>query len=840
MPSTDWPVVHRYDQEHLDRISLPLGGIGTGTVGLGGRGDLRDFELGNRPGKGFRPEWAFFAIRAEPEGGEPTALAIEGAVPSERYEGAFGSPAAHHGLPRFARCSFDAGYPFGRVNLADDAFPVQVELVAFNPFVLSDVATSSIPAAIFRHRLTNLADVPTAVTVALAMSNFVGANGTEDRVGGNVNTVRSADGISGVTLSAPGLEPDAEAAGEVTLAVLTDPGTTVSQRTGWDDRRWGNPVLDFWDDLLDDGLLVDRQTTAARPIASLAAALRIPADEAVEVTFLLTWNFPNRRAWRSEDHGGINVGEYSDAVIGNAYSITYPDSWQTATDLASRVDDLEHASAASLRAVAEADAPGELVEAALFNLSTLRSPTVFQSADGEYYGWEGVGDRTGSCYGTCTHVWGYEFATSLLFAPIARSFRNTQFARCTDDNGLMSFRAGLPAERSQSWHLGAADGQLACLVHLYLDWKLSGDDELLGALWPAARRALEFCWIPGGWDPDRDGVMEGVQHNTMDVEYYGPNPQMGSWYLAALRACAEMARAQGEEEFASYCEKLGASGSRWLDEELFNGEYYRHEVRGVTDASTIADGLRHQSMGAADTTDPDLQLADGCLVDQLVGQYAAGLVGLGDLLDPDHIETTLRTVHRRNFRRSFTHHFNHMRSFVLGDEAAVLMCTYDADKRPRRPFPYFSEVMTGFEYTAATGLLQVGATEEGLEIVRAIRDRYDGRKRNPFDEAECGHHYARAMASWSAFATWNDIWYDGRRRELTIGAGTTRSQRFWSTGAAFGIWRPGSEPDALGTLSVVHGELALDAVVLEGVRHPSPNAVLTSETPWTVGMPARR
>ncbi len=835
MASLDWPVVHHYDAAHLDRISLPVGGIGTGTIGLGGRGDLRDFEIGNRPAKGFRPEWAFFAIRAQTDGREPVALAVEGPVPVDGYEGAFGSPTAHHGLPRFTSCEFEAGYPFGRVRLRDDSFPVAVELVGFNPFVLTDVVSSSIPAVILRHRLTNLADAPTAVSVALSMSNFVGANGTEDATGDNQNTPRRAEGIRGVTFTAPGLPPEAEAGGEFTMALLTPSGTTASHRTGWDDRRWGNPILDFWDDLLDDGRLEDRPTSAVRPIASLAGSVHLGVGESADLTFLLTWNFPQRRAWRSEDHGGINVGEYSDAIVGNAYSLAYPDSWRTATDLVGQLDELERASAATVRAVVESDAPREVVEAALFNLSTLRSPTVFQIADGEYYGWEGVGDRTGSCYGTCTHVWGYEFATSLLFAPIARSFRRTQFGRCTDDSGLMSFRAGLPAaEHSRTWDLAAADGQMACLVHLYLDWKLSGDDDLLATLWPAARRALEFCWLPGGWDADRDGVMEGVQHNTMDVEYYGPNPQMGSWYLAALRACAEMATARGEAEFASFCEKLFGSGSKWLDGELFNGEYYRHEVRGVSDPTQIAAGLRHRSMGAVDTVDPDLQLADGCLVDQLVGQYAAALVGLGDLLDPEHVATTLRTVHRRNFVRSFTHHFNHMRSFVLGDEAAVLMCTYDADKRPTRPFPYFSEVMTGFEYTAATGLLQVGAADEGLEIIRSIRDRYDGRKRNPFDEAECGHHYARAMASWSAFATWNDAWYDGRSRELAIGNRLAQGRRFWSTGAAFGSWQPGDRDGEVGTLSVVHGELALDGLVVDGVRHASPAPVLTPDTVWTV------
>jgi len=399
----------------------------------------------------------------------------------------------------------------------------------------------------------------------------------------------------------------------------------------------------------------------------------------------------------------------------------------------------------------------------------------------------------------------------------------------------MSFRAGLPAGQfSQTWDLAAADGQMACLVHLYLDWRLSGDDGLLTELWPAARRTLEFCWIAGGWDADRDGVMEGVQHNTMDVEYYGPNPQMGAWYLAALRAAEEMAAAVGDDDFAHSCRELFGSGSQWLDEHLFNGSYYRHEVRPVIDEKDIAPGLRHRSMGATSTTEPDLQLADGCLVDQLVGQYAATLSGLGDLLDPGHVDTALRSVYRRNFQRNFTHHFNHMRSFVLGDEAAVLMCTYDQGKRPVRPFPYFSETMTGFEYTVASGLLQVGAIAAALEIIAAIRNRYDGERRNPFDEAECGHHYARALASWSAFATWNDIDYDGRTQTMIIGERAPESQAFWSTGFAFGTWVPRADSDTRGVLRVVRGELPLSSLTVDGDTHQPPSAVLTSDSPWAV------
>src|SRR5258708_40219855 len=93
-----WPVLSRYDQEHTGRIALPIGGIGTGTVSLGGRGNLQDWEIVNRPAKGFTPNRTFFAIRTASESGEPILRALEGKLPPELYEGWSGSPAAMPGL----------------------------------------------------------------------------------------------------------------------------------------------------------------------------------------------------------------------------------------------------------------------------------------------------------------------------------------------------------------------------------------------------------------------------------------------------------------------------------------------------------------------------------------------------------------------------------------------------------------------------------------------------------------------------------------------------------------------------------------------------------------------
>ncbi len=827
-----WPVLCTYEGARLRRVALPLGGIGTGTVSLGGRGDLWDWEMVNRPAKGFTPGNAFFALFARPHGGEPVTRALEGQIPPEDYEGDTGSHVPNHGLPRFAGCRFETAYPLGQVVLHDPDVPLGVRLQAFNPLVPCDPDRSGIPLAALRFVLTNHTDAPVSASVCGSLRNFVGTDGTRGAPKANRNEYRESDGLRGVFMRSDGVSPDAEQWGTVALAVTGE--HEVTHRTAWPELSWGGGLLDFWDDFSSDGRLEERDAASDSPTTSLAASLEVPPDGDASVTFLLAWHFPNRMSWNpgsSEgccDGGSACEGPEGDRV-GNYYATRYADAWDVLTTTFPELARLEAETVEFVSAFVGSDLPDAVKEAALFNLSTLRSQTCFRTSDSRFYGWEGCNDRSGCCHGSCTHVWNYEQATAFLFGSLSRSMREVELVHATDDRGLMSFRVHLPLARARDWHLAAADGQMGCVMKLYRDWQLSGDDGMLRSLWPQAKRALEFCWIPGGWDADRDGVMEGCQHNTMDVEYYGPNPQMGTWYLGALRAAEEMARYLGEEDFARTCRDLFAHGSEWLDEHLFNGEYYEHRILPPGSEEDVADGLRHESMGARELSNPDLQLGAGCLIDQLVGQYFAHVCGLGYLLRKDHVDATLHSLMRYNFKPSLRGHFNYMRSFALGDEPAMLMCTYPRGRRPRRPFPYATEVMTGFEYTAAVHMLYEGLGQEGLRIVEAVRSRYDGLRRNPFDEAECGHHYARAMASWAAVLALTGFHYSGVEQEIEIAASTMPVRWFWSTGDAWGTVE--QRPDADGIeveLRVLGGALRLHRLTLRGAGtvHAEPEGVM--------------
>ncbi len=825
-----WPVLRTYDSRHLGRIAMPLGGLGTGTVSLGGRGDLRDWEIMNRPAKGFVPYSGdriyapFFSLWARPRGGPAVARILEGPVPPELIEGASGCRAAAPGLPRFRSARFAAAYPLGQVMLEDPAVPLSVRLEAFNPFIPADEAASSLPVAVLRYVLHNPGRRSVAAAVCGTLPNFIGMDGSLTRfsdageaiprgAAGNRNRFRREGDLAGIFMDSKGVPTGAAAWGTLALALVKAPW--VSHRTGWSSHSWGGSLLEFWESWLRQGALREPESVKRTdmPLASLAARLNVPARSTRSLTFLIAWHFPNRASWTPVGDPWAETPAAADRV-GNHYTRRFQNAWQAVRHTAARLPVLERDTVAFVNAFCSSDLPPPIKEAALFNLSTLRSQTCFRTPDGRWWGWEGVFDRAGSCYGNCTHVWNYEQAAPFLFGNLARSMRETEFLLATGRDGHMAFRVKLPVARAAEPGTAAADGQMGCLVKLYRDWQLSGDDRWLRRLWPQARRALAFAWAPGGWDADQDGVMEGCQHNTLDVEWYGPNPLMGFWYLAALRAAEAMALHVGDAAFAQRCHALWQRGSAWLDAHLFNGDYYRHEIRPPVPGQVVAAGLRMNEDGPP-PAQPFAQLGDGCLVDQTAGQALAHLCGLGYLAERGHIRSALRAVMRHNFKPSLADHLCHTRVYALGDEAGLVMASHPRG-RPPSPILHFSECMTGFEYTAAVQMIQEGLRPQALRVIRAIRARFDGCRRNPFDEAECGHHYARAMASWGAVPAWPGFHYSAPAGTLTLDdrPGTW----FWSTGQAWGtlrLARRGAgrrvECDVLG------GRLRLERVLIRGV-----------------------
>ena len=507
----EWPMFRHYDADHLYQVALPLGGIGTGTVSLGGRGELRDWEIMNIPGKQYSTvtkgnNAPFFAIYVKQPEQKAVARLLEGPLYTQEYLHYEGRPVNHHGLPRFEQASFDAAYPFGQVNLSDASLPVKVRIKGFNPLVPCDIDASSLPVAVLCYEVTNCGDEPLDVSVCGSIRNFIGKDGSQFRtdwkgdyipVGAkkNRNVYREEKGMKGIYFCSEDVDRDDPAWG--TMALVTDSEGVVSYRTTSKPDNWSNALLNFWDDFSDDGVMVEKsQPLEDDPMASLAIKKHIAPHKTDTFVFFLTWDFPNRKAW-------------SETVVGNYYSTLYKDAWDAARIILPQIPRLEEESLLFVQSFLDSSFPDVVKEAALFNLSVLRSQTVFRIPSGHLMGWEGVMDRFGSCQGSCTHVWNYEVATPFLFGGLARTMRDVEFNYATKENGLMCFRAALPLSEANKGNAAAADGQMGCVMKFYRDWQLLGDHQYLANNWEQVKKVLSYAWIEKGWDGNQDGVMEG-------------------------------------------------------------------------------------------------------------------------------------------------------------------------------------------------------------------------------------------------------------------------------------------------------------------------------------------
>lgn len=831
---TRWRDAPTYRGDDRRSVSLPVGGIGTGTVGFGGRGQLRDWEIENRPSKGLVSELSFLACSVRGAATPSQARLLEGDLFAEEAHGSQGSSSPVAGLPRFSTCEFQALYPFGRVLLSDAQFPVEASVEVFNPFSPGDEELSGLPIAVFTVRVTSLVDEPLDCSVMLSAEALTGhslrSRGAESRPWA---VPRSNGSTYGYLLYDAALGTDEEDWGTLAAAVVGEDGWVGPT---WGLGKWNQGLLEMWRAFQATGRpgegdfgvgdAVPAATYGSGLAGTMGASRALGPRGSSEIIFVLAWHFPNRRSWTWGKRGpGGASGSHN---VGNYYTEGTEDAWEVLSGQAARLTELKERTWEFVRAFWESDLSLSTKEAALFNLSTLRSQTFFRTRGGDAFGWEGCLDDAGSCLGSCTHVWNYDLATPFLFGSLARKMREVEYLHATGPDGAMSFRVMLPLEEARFYEHVAADGQFGCVVKLFREWRLSGDDEWLKTLWPACRRSVEFAWSKGSWDADRDGVAEGAQHNTMDVEYFGPNPVVQSWYLAALAAAAEMASAVGDPAFSATCRDMFSAGAAATEELLFNGSYYQQKVVPPGDFSTVPPRLRRPDMGAGNPHAPEFQIGDGCIIDQLVGDTYGRVAGLPAVLDVGHSGAALRSVHELNYVGDFGNWTNYMRTYAGRGERGHIVLAYPKEL-PEHPMPYWSEVWTGLEYVYAIGLVQAGHDELAEDVVAAARQRYSGKRRNPFDETECGHHYARALSSWGLLVALTGFSYDARTATMAF-APASSARWFWSNGSAWGTFEQSARHggDKLLRLQVLNGQVEVQAVIVGGValRPPTPGMLL--------------
>jgi uncharacterized protein (DUF608 family) len=773
-----------YRGKELERIGMPVGGLCAGQLYVGGDGKLWHWDLFNKSlGTGDHN----YAHPPLPSSPLEQGFAVEVVAGGERQMRALD----HSG---FSDIRFCGEYPIAFVDYRDPQSPVTLSLEAFSPHVPLDTQASSLPVTVMRYTVKNTTSATVEVQLAGWLENAVGLYTVPGDAALRRNRVYRKPGILAIESE---IEPPKDQ-----KIVFTDHRLTK----GDDNFDVGTLALAVVDPLATDratpatvegsfpaaAFVADSKSEATQPTArklvgALVRKLVLEAGQEATATFLIAWHFPRLAL---KDNGRMYATRFASAAAAAEHvALSFPalygqtrlwhDTWYDST------------------------LPYWFLDRTYLNTSILATSTAHRFATGRFWGWEGVG----CCEGTCTHVWHYAHAVARLFPELERDLRKrTDFGTAQDPHsGIINHRgdgAGL-----------AVDGQAGCILRAYREHQMSKDSAMLRELWPRIKLAMQ-CLI----HMDKgQGLVEGAQHNTLDQPWFGKVAWLSSLYLAALRACEEMALELGDMACAREVREIFERGSRNLARELFNGEYFYQ----------IPDKEHTRSVGSH----------NGCEIDQVFGQSWAFQVGLGRILPESDVKKALASLWKYNFALDvgpFRKAHKPGRWYAMAGEAGLIMCTWPKGEgaRLQQGFDYyFNECMNGFEYQVAGHMIWEGMVEKGLAVARAVHDRYHPSRRNPWNEVECGDHYARSMASYGVFLAACGYEYHGPKRYLAFAPRLT-PEKFRAAFTTAEGWGTFSQEDAGGrrkaSVIVRWGKLGLRTLALAHPAGKKPTGVVAT------------
>lgn len=772
-----------YQKEKTKNISFPIGGIGTGCIGLAGNGELNDWEIFNRPNKNTRFGESHFAIKASCKDktiakvlhGDTNENLIGTRDPASPGGFDFGPRVSSlAGFPHFKNVQFEGEFPIAKLLYQDEDFPAIVRLCAFNPLIPHDDFNSSLPAGFFEWEIENITNEEIEYAIAFSVPNPAPSGSKNQSLGNGCFLFRS--------------DKRTDEIGYSDLSILTDNENVVVQAY-WYRGTWQDGITTYWKNFSQCARMPERvySTPSSYDRASVVANVRVLAGEKKKVRFVLAWNVPIQYNYWAEfkDEDG------KDVTWKNYYATQFENSLATAKYALSNFETLLVKTQRFSQALQTSSLPDFVIDAVSANLSVLKSPTVLRLEDGSFWGWEGVHDRVGLCEGSCQHVWNYAYALPFLFPSLERSMRENTIRYGMYEHGKTTFRVPLPLGRKVEQFRACVDGQMGEVIKCYREWKISGDTEWLKKHSKAIFSMLEFAWSEANedaWDKNCDGVIEGRQHHTLDMELFGANSWLQGFYLLALDCASKMADALGERQRSEKYRQLYAHGKRWTNEHLFNGEYFGQKI-DLKDKSLLEKFPDTDRYWNEEVGEIKYQIGEGCIIDQMLADWHAVILGADEIFDAPKKRKAIESLYKYNYKPSMRAVTNTFRNFAVNDESGTIICSYPSHRNtPALPILYLEETMTGFEYALGGLMLAQGFITEGERVVKAVRDRYDGEKRNPWSEIECGHNYARSMASYALLPIYSGFTFDMTRKYVGF-APISRSdgKYFWSVQQSYGV-----------------------------------------------------
>jgi hypothetical protein len=711
----------------LQHIGMPVAGIGTGTVYLGGDGRLWNWDVFNVPHEGTVP--GTLPDMKERNG----ANYVKPPLMESPWNVGHGLVLHREGQTKrldntgFSQVEFTGQYPIGKVRLTEPTDPISVVTETYSPFIPLDYDNSSLPVTIIEVTLRNAGAAEVAVELEAYLENAT-ARHVALPEGGSLRRVSRTIPLSGGAMVAGQVRGEtvspADALrdyGSMAVAIL-GAGATAQAARG--QQVAGNEA---------EMPLVQTQEMAVR------APLNIPANGEMKTTVLIAWHFPkvhpdmsklpDPRRWLAE-----KFADASAVVTQVARDLPY---------LAGQTRDFRDTWYGTEAGEQRGTLPHWLLERALWTISTLTTNVTYRLTGDRVWGWEG----TGCCAGTCTHVWHYAQSAGRLFPKLEMDLREqTDFTPAAmTEAGMIRFRGSY----SDADH-PCVDGQAGILLRCYREHLTDPSGAFLARNWPHIKTATEFLVrAEAVGKPDgNDGIFTRRFENTLDAKWGGEIPWIVGVYLAGLTAAAALADEAGDAPAAARWREIITRGRA-----AYAG--YFDPAHGYYKARFTPEDLLPVHVGP------------GSHIDMCLGDFWLAQVGLPPVGTREHLRESMTSLFNYNFvpdmgvfREQTRPHSG--RHYALAGEGGLVMATWPHGGLPEEckkawQFGYFQECMTGFEHAAAALMVSLATDEsdplliQGLATCRAVHDRYDASRRNPYNEIECSDHYARAMASYGVF-----------------------------------------------------------------------------------------